>query len=163
MKKLIAMMLAVLMLCTLAACTESNAPGSTPNNTPVEGFTFTYQGLDLVPGANFNEEALGKAESFENPNCAGEGKFITYLHDAIELTVNVVGGKTVVYSIYLTDANTPTTEGLHLGDDVARATELYGAGQSSADGSTITFTKGATQLVVVVEDEMIASIEYRMA
>lgn len=162
MKKLIAIALAALMLCALTACNETGNPGSTPN-TPAEGFTFTYQGLDLVPGADFDAAALSQVESFENPNCAGEGKFITYQHEAIELTVNELGGKTVIYSIYLTDANTPTTEGLHLGDDMASVTELYGAGQTSDDGSTITFTKGATKLVLVVEDELVVSIEYLMA
>ena len=162
MKKLIAIALAALMLCALTACNETGNPGSTPN-TPAEGFTFTYQGLDLVPGAEFDAAALSQVESFENPNCAGEGKFITYLHDAIELTVNELGGKTVIYSIYLTDANTPTAEGLHLGDYVASATELYGTGVTSDDGGTITFTKGATQLIVVVDDGMVSSIEYRRA
>lgn len=163
MKKLIALMLAVLMLCTLAACDNNDNANTTTPAVPMEGFTFTYQGYDLVPGAAFEEAALGAAESFENPNCAGEGKFITYMHEAIELTVNVVNGKTVVYSVYVTDANTPTAEGLYLGDDLDRVTELYGIGQTSADGGTITYTKGTTKLVLVMEDRLVASIEYAIA
>lgn len=162
MKKLIAIALAALMLCALTACNETGNPGSTPN-TPAEGFTFTYQGLDLVPGADFDAASLPSVDNFENPNCAGEGKFITYMHDAFELTINVNGDKSVIYSIYITDANTPTAEGLHISDEVASATALYGTGVTSGDGGTITFTKGATQLIVVVDDGYVSSIEYRRA
>ena len=162
MKKLIAIALAALMLCALTACNETGNPGSTPN-TPAEGFTFTYQGLDLVPGAEFDAASLPSVDFNDAPNCAGDGTFVTYYHDPFELTERTADGKTVIYSIYLTDANTPTAEGLHLGDDMASVTELYGAGQTSDDGSTITFTKGATKLVLVVEDELVVSIEYLMA
>ena len=162
MKKLIAIALAALMLCALTACDETGTPGST-SNTPAEGFAITYQGVKLVPGADFDAASLPSVDFNDAPDCAGEGTFVTYYHDLFELTERTAGGKTVIYSIYLTDANTPTAEGLYLGDDVARATELYGTGVTSGDGGTITFTKGATQLIVVVEDEMVASIEYRMA
>ena len=163
MKKLIALMLAVLMLCALTACSENPGTSTTTTPPPAEGFTFTYQGVALTPGAQFDAAKLPQVDNFENPNCAGEGKFITYMHDAMELTVNVIGDKTVIFSIFLTDANTPTAEGLYLGDDAARISELYGAGTASDDGATITYTKGVTQLVVMTDSEMVSSIEYRLA
>ena len=163
MKKLIAMMLAVLMLCALTACSENPGTSTTTTPPPAEGFTFTYQGVALTPGAQFDAASLPQVESFENPNCAGEGKFITYMHDAMELTVNVIGDKTVIFSFYLTDANTATAEGLHLGDDVARISELYGQGTISDYGESIAFTKGASQLLVMVDAETVSSIEYRLA
>lgn len=163
MKKLIALMLAVLMLCALAACNNNSNPTTPTGTPPAEGFAFTYQGVKLVPGVEFDDASLPVAESFENPNCAGEGKFITYQHDAMELTVNVNGGKTVIYSIYLTDANTPTAEGLYLGDDAARVTEVYGDGAITEDGSLLTYVKGNTHLVILLENEVVTSIEYLMA
>jgi hypothetical protein len=161
MKKLIAILLAALMLCAMTACTENEG---TPTTTPtkVDGYTFTFQGLDLVPGADFDAAALSIVESFENPNCAGEGKFITYLHDGMELTVNTNNGKTVVYSVFITDPNLATNEGLHLGDDLAAVTAAYGEATSEDDG-LLTYVKNKTHLVIQLENELVTAIEFRLA
>jgi hypothetical protein len=161
MKKLIAILLAALMLCAMTACTENEG---TPTTTPtkVEGYTFTFQGLDLVPGADFDAAALSIVESFENPNCAGEGKFITYLHEGMELTVNTNNGKTVVYSVFITDPNLATNEGLHLGDDLAAVTAAYGEATSEDDG-LLTYVKNKTHLVIQLENELVTAIEFRLA
>lgn len=162
MKKLIAIVLAALMLCAMTACTENAGTPTTTTPTKVEGYTFTFQGLDLVPGADFDAAALSIVESFENPNCAGEGKFITYLHDGMELTVNTNGDKTVVYSVFITDPNLATNEGLHLGDDLAAVTAAYGEATSEDDG-LLTYVKNKTHLVIQLENELVTAIEFRLA
>ena len=162
MKKLIAIVLAALMLCAMTACTENEGTPTTTTPTKVEGYTFTFQGLDLVPGADFDAAALSIVESFENPNCAGEGKFITYLHEGMELTVNTNGDKTVVYSIFITDPNLATNEGLHLGDDLAAVTAAYGEATSEDDG-LLTYVKNKTHLVIQLENELVTAIEFRLA
>lgn len=162
MKKLIAILLAALMLCAMTACTENEGTPTTITPTKVEGYTFTFQGLDLVPGADFDAAALSIVESFENPNCAGEGKFITYLHDGMELTVNTNGDKTVVYSVFITDPNLATNEGLHLGDDLAAVTAAYGEATSEDDG-LLTYVKNKTHLVIQLENELVTAIEFRLA
>ena len=162
MKKLIAIVLAALMLCAMTACTENEGTPTTTTPTKVEGYTFTFQGLDLVPGADFDAAALSIVESFENPNCAGEGKFITYLHDGMELTVNTNGDKTVVYSVFITDPNLATNEGLHLGDDLAAVTAAYGEAISEDDG-LLTYVKNKTHLVIQLENELVTAIEFRLA
>ena len=162
MKKLIAIVLAALMLCAMTACTENEGTPTTTTPTKVEGYTFTFQGLDLVPGADFDAAALSIVESFENPNCAGEGKFITYLHDGMELTVNTNGVKTVVYSIFITDPNLATNEGLHLGDELAAVTAAYGEATSEDDG-LLTYVKGSSNLLIQLENELVTAIEFRLA
>lgn len=162
MKKLIAIVLAALMLCAMTACTENEGTPTATTPTKVEGYTFTFQGLDLVPGADFDAAALSIVESFENPNCAGEGKFITYLHDGMELTVNTNNGKTVVYSVFITDPNLATNEGLHLGDDLAAVTAAYGEATSEDDG-LLTYVKNKTHLVIQLENELVTAIEFRLA
>ena len=162
MKKLIAILLAALMLCAMTACTENEGTPTTTTPTKVEGYTFTFQGLDLVPGADFDAAALSIVESFENPNCAGEGKFITYLHDGMELTVNTNGDKPVVYSVFITDPNLATNEGLHLGDDLAAVTAAYGEATSEDDG-LLTYVKNKTHLVIQLENELVTAIEFRLA
>ena len=162
MKKLIAIVLAALMLCAMTACTENEGTPTTTTPTKVEGYTFTFQGLDLMPGADFDAAALSIVESFENPNCAGEGKFITYLHDGMELTVNTNNGKTMVYSVFITDPNLATNEGLHLGDDLAAVTAAYGEATSEDDG-LLTYVKNKTHLVIQLENELVTAIEFRLA
>ena len=67
----------------------------------------------------------------------------------------------VIYSIYLVDANTSTMEGLYVGDDLARVTELYGTNYTQND-TELTFTKGTTTLNLILDGETVISIEYRM-
>lgn len=174
MKKLIALLLAVLMLAALTACdtqkpadpqgTTPPASGPNGNKDPQtkDGFFFTYEGVKLVPGAPFDPSALPEADSvFTVPSCAIEGTDNVYSYPVLELTAYNDGSGEVIYSIYLTDANTATEEGLYVGDDLARVTELYGTAYTQ-NGSELTFTKGDTTLCLILNDETVISIEYRM-
>lgn len=177
MKKLIALLLAVLLLASLAACNtqqpagnqSTNPSASTPdaNNDPGAenpgegGFCFTYKNVKLVPGAAFNPASLPEADSiFTVPSCAIEGTDNVYSYPVMELTAYKDGTGEVIYSIYLTDANTPTDEGLYVGDDLARVTELYGTAYTQ-NGSELVFTKGKTSLHLIMNGETVISIEYR--
>lgn len=171
MKKLLALLLAVLMLAALTACDTPNSTDpqdSTPAatnpdpNKQEDAFRFTYEGVELVPGAPFDPSALPEADSiFTVPSCAIEGTDNVYSYPALELTAYNDGTGEVIYSIYLTDANTPSEEGLYVGDDLARVTELYGTNYAQ-NGSELTFTKGSTCLCLILDDESVVSIEYRM-
>lgn len=169
MKKLIALLLAVLMIATLAACEkpaptdpqDTTPPASGPNNKE-DGFHFTYEGVELVPGAPFDPSALPEAESvFTVPSCAIEGTDNVYSYPALELTAYNDGSGEVIYSIYLTDADTPTEEGLYVGDELARVTELYGTDYTK-NGDELSYTKGSTCLCLILNEETVVSIEYRM-
>ena len=181
MKKLIALLLAVLMVAALAACgaeppkttepaaqertdpTKTTEPGVTDPAPAEEVFSFTYEGVELVPGAAFDPAQLPEADSvFEVPSCAIEGTDNVYSYPPFELTAYNDGTGEVIYSIYLLDANTPTAEGLYVGDDLARVTELYGSDYTEND-TELTFTKGNTTLNLILDGETVISIEYRMA
>lgn len=177
MKKIIALLLAVLLLAGLTACgTETpdpTAPSGEEPTTPTqpqatepaqeEGFYFTYEGVELVIGAAFDPARLPEADSvFEVPSCAIEGTDNVYSYPTFELTAYNDGTGEVIYSIYLLDANTPTMEGLYVGDDLTRVTELYGTGYIQND-TELTFTKGDTTLNLLMDGETVISIEYRMA
>lgn len=178
MKKLIALLLAVLMMVTLVACgtqtpdptepseqqqqTDPTQPQNTQPAQPEEVFSFTYEGVELIPGAAFDHSVLPEADSvFEVPSCAIEGTDNLYSYPPFELTAYNDGTGEVIYSIYLLDANTPTPEGLYLGDDLARVTELYGTDYVEND-TELTFTKGNTTLNLLLDGETVISIEYRM-
>lgn len=177
MKKLIALLLALLMLAALTACgtetpnttepsgQEQTQPTQSGNTEPTadEGvFSITYEGVELIPGAAFDPSVLPEADSvFQVPSCAIEGTDNVYSYSALELTAYNDGTGEVIYSIYLVDANTSTTEGLYVGDDLARVTELYGTDYTQND-TELTFTKGDTTLNLIMDGETVISIEYRM-
>ena len=119
--------------------------------------------MALVPGAAFDPAVLPEADSvFTVPSCAIEGTDNVYSYPVLEVTAYNDGTGEVIYSIYLTDANTPTEEGLYVGDDLARVTELYGEDYTQ-NGAEITYTKGATTLNMIINGDSVISIEYRMA
>lgn len=180
MKKLIAFLLAMLLVASMAACsgekTDSTDPTTQPQQTNTtqpqqtqpsdpatdEVFSFTYEGVELIPGAAFDPAVLPEADSvFQVPSCAIEGTDNVYSYPPFELTAYNDGTGEVIYSIYLVDANTSTMEGLYVGDDLARVTELYGTDYTQND-TELTFTKGATTLNLILDGETVISIEYRM-
>lgn len=183
MKKLISILLTVLLLLTVAACDSSRTADTTPDaqqpngtnskqpaspsegsgDTVTEGFAFTFSDVKLVPGAAFDASVLPEAVSvMEVPSCALEGTDNAYNYEAFELTAYNEGNGEIIYSIYLLDANTATDEGLYLGDTLSRAEELYGTQYEKAD-TQVTYTRGNTQLILILQEDSIISIEYRLA
>lgn len=179
MKKILVLLLVVLLV-SLAACQNGQGNEQTPTTTePVEvevttteeeqpvdvieeGFSFTLEGVKLVPGEVFNADALPEASFlYEVPSCAIEGTDQVYNYDIVEVTAYDDGTGPVIYSIYLVDVDTTTEEGLYLGDDLARVEELYGTDYIS-DGTQITYTKGETMLILLMENDCVISVEYRM-
>lgn len=176
MKKIVALLLSAILLLSLAAC-QGETPETTPNLTspsttapgetdPVvntdEAFRFTLSGVELVPCADFDPTVLPEADSvYEVPSCAIEGTDNVYNYGTVEITAYDDGTGEVIYSIYILDANTSTDEGLYLGDDLAMVESIYGT-DYTRDGSQITYRKGSTLLVLLMEDEFVSSIELRM-
>ena len=175
MKKLIYILLSLVLLLSLAACGGAETPpakvdtpapsDTTPVETekkPEEAFFFLTEGVKLIPGAAFDPSLLPDANDvFQVPSCAIEGTDDVYSYDAFELTAYNDGTGPVIYSIYLLDPNITTEEGLYLGDDRATVESIYGTDYADNDGELV-YTKGATELRIILEEDLAASIEYRM-
>lgn len=182
MKKLFVLLLAAMMIMSLAACggnaadeqmitRATEAPGAAEAETPAETvktpganqtFGFVADGVKLVPGAAFDASRLPEASStYEAPSCAVEGMNVVYNYDSFELTTYDEGNGEIIYSIYLLDPNITTPEGLALGDDAQTARDLLGEAFEE-EGSAITYRAGKTMLCLVLEDDTVASIEYRL-
>lgn len=183
MKKLLLALALILVLTSLAACSAEKTPSETPDNTPVDNnakddtvnkentedkkteegeFSYTLEGTKLVPGQKFDKSALREADSvYEVPSCALEGSDLVYNYTTVEVTAYDDGSGPVVYCVYFVDANTPTDEGLLLGDSLDRVKTLYGEGYTE-DAGQIVYTKGKTQLILLVENDTVISIEIRM-
>ncbi len=169
MKKILIGLMVLVMLFVVAGCEKPGDSGAKPsdspedNNAQTERFSFVYQNVELIPGADFPEKQLPEAASvYTVPSCAMEGTDNVYNYEVIEVTAFQDRSGESIYSIYLLDANTPTPEGLYLGDDLSRVTELYGTTYQQ-DGTQISYQKGDTLLVLILQENCVSSIEYRMA
>lgn len=188
MKKMIALMAAVLLMLGLAACTQGAAGNDVPqitiggnkndSTTPVESapaetstatepvdegaFAFIFNEVALTPNTPFDPSLLPAATStYTVPSCALEGTDNVYNYETFEVTAYNEGKGEVIYSIYFIDPNLTTPEGLAIGDDLAKAVSLYGETYAQEEASVV-FTKGGTELALILQEGTIVSIEYRM-
>lgn len=148
---------------TTAPAEETEAPQQ-PQSQPAQGeFSFEYQGVTLVPGEAFDAAVLPEAESvYQVPSCAIEGTDNVYSYGEIEVTAFNDGSGEVIYSVYILDANTPTAEGLYLGDMMEHVIAAYGENYTQ-ENSQITYQRGDTLLVIIFDGDYVASIDFRWA
>lgn len=164
MKKFLAMLLCAAMLLCLAACNgDDSGPDTTEPSTGHEDvFSFQVEGAVITPGTAFDPSKIpGEPKRSTIPSCAFEGTDNVYTYELFEVIAYNEGDGEVVYSVYFLDANVTTPEGLAIGDDASKATTLYGEGK--VNGTEVTYQKGNTLLVLILENDFVASIEYREA
>lgn len=171
MRKLLAITMALFLLLSCTACgAENNADKGDDNSGAVtpsvdkdNSYVFTYEGVDLYVGDVFSAALLPEAESvYEVPSCAIEGTDNVYNYGTFELTAFNDGSKEVIYSIYITDANTPTNEGLYLGDNLTQMESAYGIEYERTDNQVV-YAKGDSRLIFILQNDIVISIEFRMA
>ena len=193
MKRVLAILLTIALLTVLVGCDKKEQPKDTQaqttaapavetTNAPEEEttvvpeettapeqvvdedvFSFTYQGVTLVPGNAFDSAALPEAESvYQVPSCAIEGTDNVYSYGDIEVTAFNDGNGEVIYSVYIVDANTPTAEGLYIGDTLDQVIAVYGEDYTQ-ENSQVTYQKGNTLLVIILDGDYVASIDFRWA
>ena len=193
MKRVLAILLTIALLTVLVGCDKKEQPKDTQaqttaapavetTNAPEEEttvapeettapeqvvdedvFSFTYQGVALVPGNAFDSAALPEAESvYQVPSCAIEGTDNVYSYGDIEVTAFNDGSGEVIYSVYIVDANTPTAEGLYIGDMLDQVIAVYGEDYTQENGQ-VTYQKGNTLLVIILDGDYVASIDFRWA
>lgn len=183
MKKFFAIILALTMLLTLAACDNGEKPAQTteapqateiatepettvaPEETQVsaaaeQGFGLTFNGVVLTPGTAYDAAALPEPSSvYEVPSCAIEGTDNVYSFPELDITAFNDGTQEIIYSIAIFDPNVCTDEGLYLGDDAARVIELYGEDYEE-NGTAMVYTRGNTMLTIILQNESVMDIEF---
>lgn len=125
-------------------------------------YTFTLEGVELIPGQPFDASALPEANTvFEIPSCAFEGTDNVYGYNTCEVTAYNEGNGEVIYSIYIMDPNVVTPEGLALGDEEAKIVAAYGPNYNLSDGQ-YTYIGRNTQVIILTSGGFVISIEYRI-
>lgn len=149
---------------TLAEDTTGvSAQAQIPEPIKEERFAFSLAGVTLIPGTAFEADALPEPDSvYQVPSCAIEGTDNVYRYGTVEITAFDDGTGEVIYSIYITDANTPTAEGLYIGDKMEHVVAAYGEDYTGENGQ-IQYQRGDTLLVIVMDGDYVASIDLRWA
>ena len=147
---------------TTAEDTTAAAEDTTAGSDEQEpGFVFTFEGVELTPGQAFDAAALPEANSvYQVPSCAIEGTDNVYNYGTVEVTAFDDGNGEVIYSVYIMDANTPTNEGLYIGDTLDHIVAAYGE-DYTREGNQITYQKGDTLLIIILGGEYVQSIDFR--
>lgn len=139
---------------------ESEVSGQEKSKEEEGTFSFLYDGVTLIPGEVFDRSVLGKYKGVsEVSNCALGGSDKVYNYKMFELTAYIEEDVERIDSIYFIDSNLPTTEGLRLGDTVEDMKSLYGENYE-AEGTTYTYTRGETLLIIITKNDIVVSIEY---
>ena len=183
MRRMFAMLLALTMLLTLAACDNGEKPVETTKapevteianepettaapeetqapETAEEGFSLTFNGVVLTPGTVYDASVLPEPNSvYEVPSCAIEGTDNVYSFTELDITAFNDGTQEIIYAIAIFDPNVCTDEGLYLGDDAARVIELYGENYEE-NGTALVYTRGNTMLTIILQNESVVDIEF---
>ena len=168
MKKIIALVLALAMTLTLAACggdttPETTAPAAqnTPATPDASSWKYTVQGVDIMMHANAAPilEALGESVSYtEEASCAFTGLDKTYYYGGFYLQTYPMGEEDFVYSVWLVDDSSTTPEGIYIGATQAEVEAAYGT--EGFNGSNAYVMTGTTStLTIILTDGVVSSIQ----
>ncbi len=180
MKRILVLMMCLMLVLAVTGCSK-NEKVSAPISSETEKkseivssetedssvatkdyYAFDFEGTELIPGEAFDSKAFREANSvYVVPSCAIDGEDNVYNYDAFEITAFSEKGSEFIYSIYFIDPNLTTSEGLALGDDRNMAVSLYGEPSEEQDSEMI-YRKGKTLLILILDGDIINSIEYRL-
>lgn len=168
MKKILILLLALIMVASLAACggaPEGTTGPVTDATAPQEGFVFNYKGTKITIHAEAAPilAALGEAKSYtESASCAFEGLDKTYYYGSFYLDTYPKGDKDYVYGFWFADDSVSTEEGIYIGATKAQVEKAYGA--DAFNGSNAyNITKGDNILTIILENDVVTSIQYALA
>ena len=165
MKKIISLLLVCIVFICACGKNEDKDINLTEDTTvKEEGYYLDYNGHKLVLDKEFNTNDYGEYDNmFENEACAFGERDVTYFYKDIE--IETYGGKTgglTVYSIRIVSDDGKTNEGIGLYDLIDDAISKYGDNYQK-DDNIYKYTRGNTALIFVTENDLIKSIEYRVA
>lgn len=161
-KRSIGVLILIAILFLTCACDngEEKENKDDNNNKIQEAFVLKYDNITFELGGEFTTSKYGEELDYsETKSCAFEGLDKTYMYEHYEIATYPDGNKDRISSIYFLDPDITTTEGVAIADSKDKMLEVYGKNYKEDDGE-YTYTKGKTQLIFLVQDDSIVSIEY---
>lgn len=153
MKKITALVLAMLMTLALCACggeTPGTETGGETGYTPDYGELYFASGevkFGIMDPAQEVLDALGEPQgTFESDSCAYQGKDLFYYYDGFEVMVNDVDGTLRITGITLADDTVSNPQGVKIGMDMSEALSLMGD-PDYPESITVTHNGGVYKLV----------------
>ena len=171
MKKIFALVLALMLVMSLAACGGASTPETTepqapavlgPTQPDANSWKYTVRGVDVMMHAEAAPviEALGEPVSYtEEASCAFSGLDKTYYYGGFYLQTYPMGDEDFVFSLWLVDDSSTTPEGIYIG---ASQAEVEAAdGTEGFNGSNAYILKGTTStLTIILDGGVVTSIQY---
>ena len=142
------------------AVVEENKDASQETNNTEDVYVFEDNGKKLTLGVEYSSLDLGEANDYyEVQSCAFDGMDKIYTFDNYEVHTYPDSGTDKVLSVYFSNDQVSTTEGIKIGDSLDSMLETYGDDYEQLD-TQYTYSKGLSQLRFIVENNAITSIEY---
>ena len=143
---------------------QSQNSGDTDSgeNQAADLFIFTSNGVEVKMNAEADPivEALGEpVSSYEAPSCAFQGTDYIYTYDGFQINTYPLNDVNYVSSVVLISDAVSTPEGLEIGGTLEDMVAAYGEDYTEEYGM-YTYTRGDSQLAVLIGDGAITSIEY---
>ena len=170
MKRIIALILALISSLLLVSC-GSNKNNGTTETTPNENtgkteskYTFKVENKNdfkVKIDQDMSEvlSALGEPLSyFEAASCAFEGLDKTYTYAGFTILTRPDENKDYVNAIFLTDDSLTTAKGIYIGSSAEEVISAYG--ETEKTDTLISYTDGNTTLNFIMKDGKVVSIEY---
>ena len=171
MKKFFALVLALMLVMSMAACGGETTPDTTEPQAPAvlgptqpdpDSWKYTVRGVDVMMHAEAAPilEALGEPGSFtEEASCAFTGLDKTYNYGGFFLQTYPLGDVDYIYSAWLMDDSSETPEGIYIGASQAEVEAAYGT--EGYNGSNAYIMKGTTStLTIILDGGVVTSIQY---
>lgn len=142
-----------------------NNTNSSDDDTNVTGevYAFVHNNVKITPNDLVDPiiGALGSDYVYhESPSCAYIGMDKCYVYKGFSIyTYPDDKSADHVLQVVLTDDSLSTPEGLKIGDEAQKVTELYGEDYTESNGS-YAYTRGKTSLMIIVKDGRVQSIQY---
>ena len=170
MKKMIAILLSVLTVLCMCACSkdEPRTETKTDDYTPDYGELYYASGdtkFGIMDPAEEVLNALGEPVNgtFESDSSAYQGKDYLDSYDGFEVMVNDVDGVKRITGITVADDTVQTPQGLKIGMKLEDAQALL-TGEYKQVGDVYKYTQGSTVLKLAVGDDgTLTAIEYAVA
>lgn len=169
MKKILATMLAIMLVLGLCACGGDN--GGNPTTPPAQsngtsdapmGYAMKVNGISFGVGMDAQKvvEKLGACEPVITESCGDMGgDDYEYAYQDYIIYANNGGGAVRIYCVEIISDLVSTPENVIIGDSAEAVKTAYGD-PTSETATSLIYEKDGMQLIFILENDSVTSIQY---